>query len=531
MRSSWTRAYSCIQVQHSTDTKRGDTYAAAASGEALREIEGVAKEAHSTHLAQSARRAPVTVRDAVNFLKIARSNAKTGKNPSRAEAIQQSLDRIESLVQAKSTQLEDRRAEFQSASLSRAVTVRRQEALAGWLQAQADAAPDTDIEHSYFTQLLQELSQGRDPWTVSRQLMDSLPSPGDAQQTGGLQAAHERLVRAIACGLSDKTPESGCPEPWRNFPWQRHYDAIKGRFSTGGSGSDFYAVTARTSALQDIERAVMHAYCTHRLGSRLVPPSDLTEAMVKIRTMRHQAARNGNTLRCESIQLSLEDIYRLTCARRTELERRDQEFQSASLSPANLVPDREALGRWLRDQADAAPGTGIERTYFTRLAQQLPHGRDPWAVSRELMGSLPSPDNEEQGRRLRDAHGRLVQFLAGNPPRQAAVSAPFTTQASGASRVPVSMQQGIVGRLNRRVPLSDWQVQAIMSAVRRGAEAGTLGLSTSQPEAWAKALVLRVQNRVGARVDALTESESDLLSSDLERLVQLVEQLDLLGFL
>ena len=467
----------------------------------------------------------------MNFLETARSNAKIGKNPSRAEAIQQSLDRIESLIQAKSAQLEDRRAEFQSASLSRAVPVPRQEALGGWLQAQADAAPDTDIEHSYFTQLLQELSQGRDPWTVSRKLTDSLPSPRDAQQTGRLQAAHERLVQAIARGLSDKTPESGRPEPWREFPWRRHYDAIKDSVSMGGSGSDLYAVTARTSALRDIECAVMDAYFNHCLVARKFTRLDPQDAMAKIRTMRYEAARSENKLRFASIQRSLEDIYRLTLARRTELDHRSKEFLSASFSGAFRVPDREALGCWLRGQADAAPGTGIERTYFTRLAQELPDGRDPWAVSRELMGSLPSPDNEEQGQRLRDAHGRLVQVMACNPPPQAAVAAPFTTQASGACRVSVSMQQGIVGRLNSRVPLSSWQVQAIMSAVERATEAGALGLSTSQPEAWAKDLVLGVQTSLRARVVALTESERDQVSSDLKRLGELVEQLDLLGYL
>ncbi len=527
----WRDAYFTMQAQHSAATKRGDTYAAAASDAALREIERAVEEAHSTHLGRSARRVPDGSLDALKLLKKSQSNAKCRNNLPRAKAILNSLDCIERLTQAKSTQLEDRHAEFQSASPSRAVPVPQQEALGEWLQAKADAAPGTEIEHSYFTQLLQELSQGHDPWTVSRELMDSLPTPGDAQQRGRLQAAHKCLVRAIACGLSDKPSESGGLKPWRSFPWRLHYDAIKDSFSMDGSGSDFYAATARTSALQEIDSAVMDAYFKHRLGSRLFPPSDATEAMEKIRTMRRVAARTDNNPRIESIQLSLEEIYRLTSARCTELERRDQELQSASLSPAILVPDREALGRWLRDQADAAPGTGIERTYFTRLAQELADDRDPWTVSRKLMGSLPGKGNEEQSQRLRDAHGRLLHAMAGIPPQPAAVAAPITTQTSGENRAPVSTQQDIVGRLNSRMPLSHSQVQAIMSAVGRANMAGELGLSTSQPEAWANDLVFRVQTSLGARVVALTESERDLVSSDLKRLGELVEQLGRLGYL
>ena len=433
-----------MKVQHNEDTKRGDTYAAAASGAALREIEGAVTEAHSTHLARSARRVPESTLDAVKLLKKTRRNAKSRNNLPRAEVILTSLDRIEHLTEAKSTQLKDRHAEFQSASPFGAVPVPSQEALGGWLQAQADAAPGTEIEHSYFAQLLQELPQGHDPWTVSRELMDSLPSPGDAQQRGRLQAAHERLVQAIACGLSDKPSESGGLEPWRDLKWGAHYGAIMEQCSMDQSGSDFYAASASTSALRDIDRAVMEAYVTHRLTSRLIPPSDATEAMAKIRTMRRAALRAVNQPRVESIQRSLEDIHRLTQGRRTELERRSEEFQSASFSGALLVPDRETLGRWLRDQADAAPGTGIEHTYFTHLAQELPHGRDPWTVSRELMGSLPRQGNEEQSQRLRDAHGRLVHAMAGIPPQQAAFAAPFVAQTSGDCRAPVKMQQSIV---------------------------------------------------------------------------------------
>ncbi len=483
VRSNLVHAYSRMKLRHNTDTKRGDTYATAASDAALREIEGAVMEAHSTHLAGSACRAPESTLDAVHLLRKTRRNAKCRKRLPRAEAILKSLDRIERLTQARSTQLKDRHAEFQSASPSRAVPVPPQEALGGWLQAQADAAPGTEIEHAYFTQLLQELLQGHDPWTVSRELMDSLPSPGDAQQRGRLQAAHKRLVRAIACGISDKPSESGDLELWRDLRWGAHYGAIKKRCSMDQSGSDFYAANASTSALRDIDRAVMEAYFTHRSYSGPVPPSDATEVMEEIRVMRRVALRSDNQPRVESIQLSLGDINRLTQGRRTELERRSEEFQSASLSGALPVPDREALGRWLRGQADAAPGTGIEHTYFTRLAQELPHGRDPWTVSRELMGSLPRQGNEEQSQRLRDAHGRLVQAMAGIPPQPAAVAAPITTQTSGEDRAPVSTQQDIVGRLNSRMPLSRWQVQAIMSAVGRANDAGALGLSTSQPEA------------------------------------------------
>ncbi|MCY4563531.1 MAG: hypothetical protein OXE40_03520, partial [Gammaproteobacteria bacterium] len=161
----------------------------------------------------------------------------------------------------------------------------------------------------------------------------------------------------------------------------------------------------------------------------------------------------------------------------------------------------------------------------------LPRGRDPWTVSRELMESLPSPGDEEQRRQLHDAHGRLVRAIAGGLPQRAAVHPPGVAQARGESRAPASMQQEIIGRLNRRQPLSDGQVRALMSAVRRAIGAGTLWESTSRPEAWAWDLVDRVQTSVQLPVGALTESEREQESSDLERLGQLVEELGGLDYL
>ena len=93
------------------------------------------------------------------------------------------------------------------------------------------------------------------------------------------------------------------------------------------------------------------------------------------------------------------------------------------------------------------------------------------------------------------------------------------------------MQQEIVGRLRSRNPLLDRQAQAVMSAVARAGADGTLGVSTSRPEAWARDLVDRVQFGLLGRIGELTESERERESSDLERLVDLLERLGRLGYL
>ena len=161
---------------------------------------------------------------------------------------------------------------------------------------------------------------------------------------------------------------------------------------------------------------------------------------------------------------------------------------------------------WLRAGAAVMPGTDVEHAYFTHLAQELPGGHDPWTVSRELLRSLPGAGDKQQAERLQAAHRRVVQAMAGNLSQQPDVPAPGVAQASGESRAPLSMQQGIVGRLKSRNPLSEWQVEVIMSAVKRAIDSGSLDVSTSQPENWARGLVDRVQASVPRPIGELSES-------------------------
>ena len=322
------------------------------------------------------------------------------------------------------------------------------------------------------------------------------------------------------------------PEPSTGFKWKTVYDAIKSYHQTDALGVDHYAEMASAAALHEIGQAIGDAYVSHRAKSPRLSPPDPTVAMKKLRIMRNVAAQNpGRRPRVEAIRRSLDDINRLTRAKLTELKERRAEFRSASLSRVRPVPGREDLGRWLQAQADAAPGTDLEHSYFTQLEQELSRRRDPWTVSRELMGGLPSPGDAQQAGRLRDAHERLVRAIACGLSQRAAVHPPGVAQAPRESWAPVSMQQGIVRWLNNRNPLLDWQVQAIMSAVDQAVEAGTLGVSTSRPEAWARDLVDRVQTSTLRPFGDLTESERDREWSDLMRLGELVEELGGLGYL
>ena len=527
----WNTAYEGIKLHGEMDAVRGDIYAVAASDAALGAITRAVMDAHSMHVVRISNSPLINVPNVLEKLRNMRSSAMSSRDRPRVEAIQRSLDDIYRLTHAKATELECRRDEFRSASPSRAVPVPDPESLGRWLRSQRDAASGTDIEHAYFAHLARELHSGRDPWTVSREFMGNQPGPGDAQQADRLQAAHIRLVRAMARGLSERPPVSAGPEPPSDFRWQISHQTIVAFSRRDASGSDFYAAIASASALREIDLAVMDAYLKHRMRSARLKSFDTTDLMEKLLVMRTKARRSPEKSRADAIQRSLDDINRLTHARHAELMLRSIEFRSASHAAGAPVPDTEALGRWLRAQADAARGTGMQHSYFTQLEQELAGRRDPWTVSREFIGRLPSPGDPEQTQRLQAAHGRLVQAMAGSLPLEAAVLTPIITLPSGESRAPASMQHEITGRLNRRHPLSEGQVQAILSAVGRAIVAGELGVSTSRPEAWARSLVGRVQASVQRPTCELTEPEWEQESSDLERLGKLVEELGGPGYL
>ena len=535
-RFHWVTVYHGILERRGIDAARGDTYAVAAFDSALGAIGRAVRGAYSAHLANAPNSEPPGTQDALQTLRNVLANAKSRRHRHRAVAVQQAVDDIYHLTHARNTELRHRSDDFQSVSLPRAVPVPGREALGRWLQARADEANGNGIVNSYFTQLAKALPQGRDPWTVSRELMASLPSPGDQNHSAQLKAAHIRVVQAIACRLSEQCSGSGDPEPSRGFNWHTAFAAIRNRQARDTRGRDIYAAAASAAALLDIDQAMRYAYFTHRLQQSYLPPCGPAEILNKIRTLRKYAKDSGNPARAETIQRSLDYMNRIAHARNTELKRRSYEFQSASHPPGAPVPDPEALARWLQSQADAAPGTGIEHSYFKHLKQQLAGGRDPWTVSRELVRSLPSPDSAQQASRLRAAHHLVVQAMAAGGPQPAAVPPPGVAQASGQSLAPVSMQQDMVGRLNSRNPLSDWQVQVLRSAVGRAIDAGTIdagtySVSASQLEDWARDLVPRVQASVRRPFDDLTESERAQQSSDLQSLGKLIEEIGSLGYL
>ena len=436
----WNVVYDNIMACRDIDAERGDIYAVAASDSALCAISQAVMGAYSTHPLEklpNVERPDISGR--LRTLRNILANAKCRLNRPKAEALERSLDNVYRVTHARDTELTLRRAEFQSASLPRVIAVPGREALERWLRTQASAA-GTVIERSYFTRLAEELPSERDPWMVSRELARSLPDPGNAEQVQRLQDAHRRLVRAIACGLSEQHTEPGGPELPSRFKWYTVYEKIRVRKVWDAWGADIYAAAASAAALLDIDRAVRYAHFTHRMRGSSFQPFNMLNNVERLRTMLKGARCRANLDRVEAIQRSLDYICRLTHARYEELDRRSDEFRSASHPPGAPVPGREALERWLQAQADAAPGTGIERSYFTRLAEELRVGRDPWMVSQELARSLPGLDNAEDAARLQAAHRRLVQAMAGNLPPPAAVAAPDIAQAFGESRAPVSMQ-------------------------------------------------------------------------------------------
>ena len=275
----------------------------------------------------------------------------------------------------------------------------------------------------------------------------------------------------------------------------------------------------------------MNAHIRHLNQAKQVESCETTIAMNRLIGLRRNSRHEGNHNRAEAIQNSLDSLIRLIFARHTELRERSHEFFSASRSPGSPVTDRETLEGWLQARADEAGNTGTLRLYFTQLAQQLRSGRDPWTVSRELMRSLPGAGDEQQAKRLKEAHDHLVQAMVAGSLRPATASPPGIAQDTGASGDLVSLQQGMVERLNSRNPLLVWQVQIIMSAVKRAKNPEALGMLTSPPESGAKSLLDRVQSSVGRPLDWMSESERETESADLKALGELIEQLDSLDCL
>ncbi|MCY4563157.1 MAG: hypothetical protein OXE40_01610, partial [Gammaproteobacteria bacterium] len=320
------------------DAERGDTYAVAASDSALGAIDQAVTAAVFAHSVTQPKRALRSTPDALQRLRNVLGNTKRCADQPKVEAIQRSLDDIYRLTHARDTELKLRSAEFRSASLPGANPVLDRETLERWLRTQADAAPGTDIEHSYFTRLAEHLPGGRDPWMVSRELMRSLPSPDNAEQAQRLQDAHRRLVRAIACGLSEQRSEFGDSNPPSHVDWKVVYGAIQARMVRETRGADVYAAAAGAAALLDIGHAARYAYFTHRLRGSLKPPSGPLQILPNLRGLRDFSKHIGDLARAEAIQQSLDEVYRLSLTRHAELMLRSREFRSALHPPGAPVP-------------------------------------------------------------------------------------------------------------------------------------------------------------------------------------------------
>ena len=419
----------------------GDTYAAAASASALSEIDQAVKEAYAAHSKKTAEPPLISTAAALRRLRIRRDNVKRSANLPKWKAVQQSLDDIDRLTRAKSTELILRSGEFRAESPSRATPVPDRESLGRWLQTRADEAHESDVEKSYFAHLKGELSRGRDPWTVSREFLRNPPSPGNGQQAERLQVAHRRLVQAMAHGLSEQPSESGARGLPIGYRWQTAYDAIRARCERDTTERDVFAMAASATALGEIDRAIMDAYHSSPIRDLQNPPYSPADALHSLRqAVRRNAQRPSTRSTAEVMQRSLNDVVRFIFDRHTELQRREHELMSASSSGAAPAPDPETLGRWLWARAGQAQEADVEKSYFAHLGQELSLGRDPWTASGKFLRRLPGAGSAGDAQRLKSAHTDLVQFMAGSLSLQAALSRPAVAQAAGKSLAATSMQ-------------------------------------------------------------------------------------------
>ena len=195
---NWSDAYLGIRSQWVYDRQRKDVCAAAASGGALRDIDRMVQDSDIRFRVQRFNPVARRTEDTLHSLQCMARKARSRNQPDKLEAMSRSLNGIYQLTHAKNMELMLRGTELSAASYPDPVAVPDPQRLGQWLQGQADEAHESEIERSYFTQLAQELAQGLDPWTVSRRLIGHLPEPGDTGQAAQLQAAHGRLVQAMA---------------------------------------------------------------------------------------------------------------------------------------------------------------------------------------------------------------------------------------------------------------------------------------------------------------------------------------------
>ena len=535
----WQSVYDVLKSQHILDAQGSDIYATAASAAALRHLDRAVADAYRSHQLRSVksrREEPRGLESMMSALRRMRRTARTGKQPVRAKALEEVLEGIYQLTNAMRSELADRSRECATALHRAGAVVPSRESLGAWLEQQADAADPSSIEHRYLTELAKELAGYTDPWAISRRLLGSLPGD-NADQVARLQAAHGRLVQAMAGNLSHEPAASGSGDtelPAR-FRWQPAYRAIKSQRGADAQGGDFYAAAGSAAALRRIDGALADAYRSHRLriwGSSVGELPDPESAMTALRRMRETARKGNQPARRNAVEGALDGIYRLTRAMQLDLEFRGSEFAMVSSHAGAAVPSREALGMWLKQQADAADASSIEHRYFTQLASELAGETDPWAVSRGLLRSLPG-DNADQEARLQAAHGRLVRAMAGVLPAASSrpASAVIVAPVSGASEASALSGQQILRRLFRGKRMSEGQVQAILAGVAQAIRHGTLGASTSDPEAWAAGLLERIQENVATPWDTLTELEKQWAWADWTRLWDLIRTLEGAGHL
>ena len=536
-RFDWLTVYLDIQFQRQRSMQLGDVYAFAAAADAVREIDEAVTSALARHNKRTYISAPPSPEEAIHKLRRRRSMAKQRNQQDRVAAIDRSLDGIYRLTHAKAMELKGRDEELRSTSQPHAVSVPERQALGQWLRGQAGAAHESQIERSYFTQLAQDQADGLDPWTVSQRLIGHLPKPGDTDQADRLQAAHRRLVEAMAGRLSPQAAPSGpgSIQLPRDFKWRVAYQIIKVRCETDTQRGDVYAAAAGAGALRAIEEAATAAFIGHHKTKTGPEQSSATMTLAALRQMRYKAKFRKQPDRVAAIDRSLDGIYRLTHAKVMELKHRDEELRSLSPSHAATVPDQQAVGQWLRGQVVTAPKSEIERSYFTHLVRELDKGLDPWTVSQTLIRHLPSPGNIDQAERLLGAHRRLVQAMAGNPPQPQVPPRPHSPASvepiARESQASASRRQEMVQRLRSSNRLSRAQVEAFRSAVAEAADTGAIGESGSRPEAWAMDLLERIQQSVERPFAGLTALEKGRISADWKRFGELLENLESAGHL
>ncbi|MCY4565188.1 MAG: hypothetical protein OXE40_12020 [Gammaproteobacteria bacterium] len=381
----WTAAYANLQLRSEQARTRGDTYAISAYDDAIKAIDTEVMENYRRHDPNGSERGafePVGARDALT--RLAQRAGSTPRNPGKESAIREALSKIDTITHRRRFNLGLRDREFtavaQNVPASHSVFPPDREGLNHWLRHEMhlvesivaraldrhdlSAAIAARFQYEHYLQLSTSVILGGDPWTASRALVRHSISEGNLTRVWQLQAAHRRLLLAMADRALQSTartidtpigplarPENGAdspetePDPMPeahassastretppDFNWCVSYLRLREQRDQAAMRGDSSTSSEYCRAIDLIERAVLFAY--RFIENPTARSAEISpEAAYLVLSLLQVTPETTPTVKRNSKSLTVA-IDRLTYDKQVTLATRDFEKPSSSGAP------------------------------------------------------------------------------------------------------------------------------------------------------------------------------------------------------